>query len=269
MLPSRSRRERAYRAGYRDGMAEGQNPIFPFKGIPQIGFVTTGAKFTFERSWPESFIAYERAVLEQLRRVEEARVINVDAQSNDYKAALERLQNDIERELRFVREAVDGEVRLSHLEKYVVDALRALSFRPEGVREYQTVEEFVAEDHRRGGYSQPGDLILFGAVYGSRWRLENPIARWNTTEWEVGLLGHGDGSAEVYAVEHFRTGGSHPRFGTGRVWLLATPRNVGVARDWLEESERNTQQERNSLVALATRLAHPACRNTVEADVDE
>lgn len=57
--------ERGRRLGRREGL--------PFAGIPRVFPFTHGADFRFDRSWFDSFLHYERQILEELRNAQRAR----------------------------------------------------------------------------------------------------------------------------------------------------------------------------------------------------
>ena len=163
------------------------------------------------------------------------------------------MQKRIERELAEVRPAVEAELADGRGRACVVEALRASPQRPDWVREYGSLEEFVEEDRRRAVFDWPVRRDASGADFGGRWGLEDPFKRWRTSAWRVSWLGPDDEPThEVYAIERrpqFRRQPDDSRF--GRVWVL------GVLPDWesvrgaLDELQMHAQDERNSLIAAA------------------
>jgi hypothetical protein len=259
--------ERGRLVGQREGLA--------FNGVPRVGLWTRGVEFEFEISWLESFVSYERAVLEDLRRVQFARWRESRAAASSPLGPLRRgggdedrlqdLQASIEAELSAARAAVDAE--LVHQEHqcsrsvearrcaYAVEAMRASPQRPDWVREFQSLEEFVAEDRRRGVFDWPGRRDAGGADFGGRWRLENSFRRWETSSWRVSWLGPFDRSDEstyeVYAIERL----SDPMPGAEhcfkRVWVLGKLPDWKRAEAALLEPQLCAQDDRNSLIVAA------------------
>lgn len=271
-----------------------------FPGVPSVPGWTHGTKLQFRRSWFDTFCDYERALVEDLRRVQQRRQVVQrelaaarnrcdDASASrgrlhsqtphrlvarlEKRYAIRRgartiallmaevtaherraaggaaLQHNVERELRVVREAVDAELHEGRGRARLVAALRADPVRPLGVREYASVDDFVAEDPRRALADWPARRDAGGADYGYKWGLENPIQRWEVTRWRISWLGIERGIDEVYAIEL-------PRWlpdesGSGRVWLLGVIRSADVLHSALGALELDGQGERNSLVAAA------------------
>lgn len=67
--------ECSYEDGFARGREVGRVEGLAFEGVPQLGAWTMGAEFRFRRSWFDSYVDYERAVLEELRRVQWMRSI--------------------------------------------------------------------------------------------------------------------------------------------------------------------------------------------------
>jgi hypothetical protein len=236
--------ERGREVGRREGMA--------FKGVPALSPWSTGVEFRFERSWFDSFVSYERSLVETLRQVQRARWIeraHWDGASNSRDSAFEMLQRRIADELALVRDAVDAERATGRGRACVVDALRAEPNRPVGVWELPDVEIFVREDQRRALPDWPERRDAGGADYGSHWRLEDPLRPWITSQWRVSWLNADDPTYEVYAIE--RMPAFREEAQTGRVWLLGVLRDYGPAHEMLSELQLHAQGERNSLVVVA------------------
>jgi hypothetical protein len=295
--------ERGRAVGFREGR---YGP--PLGGLPAFAPLTRGVRFAFERSWFDSFVAYERSVLEQLRLVQRERwlesqlsvalwdkleeaeeavrtapdelrsmawrrrwalrvsrpwlsavaEVRSEVERQEHSSSLlERMQRRIEQELRAARLAVDAELDTGRGQACTVEAMRGPPLRPAGVREFRSVRAFVAQDDRRAR-TQAGPLDLGGEDYGARWRLENPVRRWDTTRWRVSWLcveeetRREDPTYEVYAVELL----DEPA-GTsdGRVWLMGTIQERKVIATILPELERHASGESNSLVVVAARIS--------------
>lgn len=219
----------------------------PFVGVRRPAGEKWGARFAFRRSPVDSFIAYERDLLDELRRAQQAA----------WRAGEPSLELDyreeIEAELGRVREVVDAELTQGHGHACVVEAMRASPERPSSVYELPDLDAFVEQDRRRAVPGWPARRDTGGADFGHRWRLENPFRRWETTRWRISwLCEHDEGPTnEVYAIEILDR--PHPdeprRF--GRVWLLGVLPDWGAVRQALEALELNGQDERNSLIAAA------------------
>jgi hypothetical protein len=164
-------------------------------------------------------------------------------------SGLRILEQNVADELSKVRAAVDSELEDGRGRAFIVDAMRTAPNRPRGVREYRDIDEFVREDPRRA-LGRPGVTDAGGMDFGYRWRLEDPVQRWKTTEWRVSWLGLDDPTHEIDAIERLHWHSDDART-TGRVWLLgAVPDKEDVYRV-TSELERYAQRERNSLVVLA------------------
>jgi hypothetical protein len=162
-----------------------------------------------------------------------------------------------DRELWRVRAAVDAELGGGRGRRCVVEALRLDPNRPDGVRELPDADTFVAEDPRRAGFASPHGMELGGEDYGLRWNLEDPIRRWETSQWRISWLGIDRPTYEVYAVEMTSVRGQAARR-SGRVWILGRIESRSVVREALEELEFYAQAERNSLVAAARAVQRAA-----------
>lgn len=243
--------EDAFERGREVGRREG----LPFRGVPRVPLVTTDVRFAFERSWIDSFIAYERAVTRQLRAVQQQRWIERQNSLDEARdETLASLQDLIREELLVARDAVDAELATGRGRRCVVQAIRSAPMRPPGVRAFRDVAAFIAEDPRRAIPDWPRTRDAGGADYGAHWRLENPIRRWNTTTWRVSWLNMGDPTYELYAIELLQ--GGEPA--GGRVWLLGRLTESAAVEATVTELERYAQRERNSLVVVAEAVAQAA-----------
>lgn len=83
------------RAGFDEGVKVGRTEGMGFTAIPALVGVTRGASFAFESSWFHSYVAYERDLLDDLRRVQRERWI-VAGDGEAVQARLEEAQRDVE-----------------------------------------------------------------------------------------------------------------------------------------------------------------------------
>ena len=240
--------DRDIEEAFERGRLVGQREGFAFNGVPPVAPWSHGAKFRFKTSWFDSFVAYERDVLDDLRRAQHGRWVE---RETDYEANLTQLQERLKVELSAVRSAVDRELEEGRGRPCVVEAMRALPQRPLSVCEYESLDAFVDQDRRRAVFDWPSRRDAAGADYGYRWRLENPFKRWETTQWRVSWLCEDDDSTkEVYAIEFLpeEAGGSGL---FRRVWLLGKLQHWGAAEQVLGDLQRYAQNERNSLIVAA------------------
>ncbi len=222
----------------------------PFRGVPSAGPLQGRVSFRFTRSWIDSFIAYERKLTERLRQVQRERWFALQSGRDDL--SWSSLQDQVEEELRAAKEAVDTELETGRGRACIVDAIRASPRPARGVIEYSGVEEFVAEDPRRALADWPVRKDAGGADYGYRWRVENPLRRWETTKWRVSWLDHEDSTGEIYAKECREI--SEGAW-SERVWLLGRlPDRSSEGYSILTELELHGQSERNSLAALTNAM---------------
>jgi hypothetical protein len=259
---------RTLEEAFERGRAVGRREGLAFEGIPPCSPWTTGASFRFERSWFDSFVAYERELLEQLRALQQQRWLQsldpaTRSSRNDIQVQVAglvgRLQHQIERELRSARSAVDAELETGRGRSCTVAAMRAAPNRPVGVREVLEVGRFVADDPRRSLPDWPARRDAGGADYGWKWRLEDPLRPWTTSRWRVSWLCIDDPTYEVYAIERLKNPfGRGPN--TGRVWLFGVLRDHQFVDTALRELERYAQAERNSLVVVAKAVRDAARR---------
>jgi hypothetical protein len=238
--------------GFAEGREIGQREGLPFVGVNPLPPHHRGAKFEFARSWVDSFVSYERDLTECLRSVQRRRFLGKDQLRREEEFTLSAAQKEIEVELDAARRAVDVEVERGLGRPRITDALRGPPRRPRGVREYPTIEAFVAEDRRRALFDWPDRRDAGGSDWGTGWGLERPIRRWETTRWRVSWLGNDDPTNEVYAVEFVPL--PNPGPGTRRVWMMGTLAN------WKEVEAAisplySVRHERNSLVAVANAVA--------------
>jgi len=254
--------EDRYRQGYRDGylraLEEWRRDGSPFAGIEPVDLVTRGARYAFRTSFFDSFVDYERQVTKVDRDVQQAcwRAW-AHGRREEVRRRVELLQQFrrevVDDQLWRVRDAVDAVLSGGEGRQCVVDALRAAPNRPDGVREFPDVEAFVADDRRRALPDWPARRDAGGADYGSRWRLENPLHRWETTSWRLSWLCMHDPTYELYGIELLRPmREEQPR--TGRVWLLGRLESEEAVDDAVRELMRHAQAERNSLVAVASAI---------------
>jgi hypothetical protein len=80
--------EDGHRAGFDEGVKVGRTEGMGFTAIPALVGVTRGASFAYERSWFHAYVAYERDLLDDLRRVQRERWIL----AGDGEAVHERLE---------------------------------------------------------------------------------------------------------------------------------------------------------------------------------
>ncbi|HEY2716141.1 MAG TPA: hypothetical protein VGI73_07965 [Solirubrobacterales bacterium] len=254
--------EREFERGRRVGHLEQTG----FSGIPR-SHLLPGARFRFRRSLFDSFLDYEREVLENLRQAQRLRWLRSrDRSPSDHAEDLQRIEAEIRSELWKVREAVDAEREEGRGRACAVEALRASPQMPTTVAEYSAAE-FAREDERRKVRWHEDWVDLSGADFGHDWGLENPFRRWEVSRWRISWLcddrfswnpgeaPHGEGgsgTAEVYSVEGPRR---HPADGEQRVWLLGVLRTRQAVGEALEELTRHGMRERNSLVAAANAVA--------------
>lgn len=181
-----------------------------------------------------------------LDEVANAVAMLVDRQRRE--SALRNLEQSISEELSRVGAAVDAELEEGRGRACVVDAMRRVPNRPTGVREYRDVHHFAQEDPRRALSTGRGGIDAGGMDFGFKWRLEDPVQRWNTTRWRVSWLD--DSTFELYAIEYMK-----PQLPNGpvtdRVWLLGVLHDRADVDDLILEFETYAQHERNSLVAVA------------------
>jgi hypothetical protein len=240
--------DREIEEAFERGRLVGQREGLAFTEVPPVAPWSHGAKFRFKTSWFESFVAYERDVLDDLRRVQHGRWVE---RGTDYEADLEQLQEKLEVELSAVRSAVDRELEEGRGRPCVVEAMRVPPQRPLSVCEFESLDAFVDQDRRRAVFDWPRRRDAAGADYGYRWRLENPFKRWETTQWRVSWLCEDDDSTkEVYAVEFFPAEIGGARL-FGRVWLLGKLQDWQAAKRALGDLQRHAQNERNSLIVAA------------------
>ncbi len=153
-----------------------------FAGIPR-SHLLPGARFRFRRSLFDSYLDYEREVLENLRELQRFRWLRRDSQAGAFDPPLDgaeergRLEAAIRSELWTAREAVDAELEEGRGLACAVEALRASPQTPATVLEY-SAEEFAREDSRRELRSDTDWVDLSGADFGHQWGLENPFRRW-------------------------------------------------------------------------------------------
>ena len=269
--------EEVFERGRRVGQLEG----IPFQGVQSIGSWLPGARFTFFSSWFESFVRYERHVVESLRELQRMRWLLqqgvVEAKtsvllSGHSKETLEHLEQEIQDELMRVRWAVDGTLEEGCGRASVVGALRASPQRPVSVTEYDDAAAFIAEDPRRGIRNPEHVAVRPGTSFGNYWRLENPFRRWETSSWCIAWLcdphkplweawedeewfvaDEEDVTNEVYAIEALDK--SNPFAEDGRVWLLGAIQKRASINRALDELKLHAMRDRNSLVAAADAIA--------------
>jgi hypothetical protein len=253
----RSDIEEAFERGRQVGRQEG----LAFEGVPRLGPLP-GAEFRFVDSWFESYVEYERRVVDNLRRVQHLRWLK-----HREPLDLEAIEGDVLRELRRVQRAVDVEREEGRGRACVVAAMRALPQLPGSVREYGSMAEFVAEDERRAVFDWPAREDLGGADFGLWWSLENPFKRWLTTGWRISWLceegkfmgaddlvhdDDGEATTELYALEFPNRDGGRRH---GRVWLLGKLRTRAAVDRALFDLQVHAIRERNSLIAAADAVA--------------
>jgi len=167
-------------------------------------------------------------------------------------ARLRQLEQTIEDEIHAAVRAVDAELEEGRGRRCVIDAMRAQPQRPPGVRELRDLGAFIDGDRRRGVIDWPERHDAGGADFGFYWRLEDPLRRWETTEWRVSWLCIGeDPTHELYALEFLPEAGRRDQR-TGRVWLLGKLSDWNAVEAAIGDLERYAQRERNSLIAVAT-----------------
>lgn len=196
-----------------------------------------------------------------LNEVTDAESMLADSQSRE--AMLRTLEQSIADQLSRVAAAVDVELEEGRGRACVVDAMRRVPNRPSGVREYRDVREFVLEDPRRALPTLRGETDAGGEDFGSKWRLEDPVRRWNTTRWRVSWLY--DTTHELYAIEYMKP---HLPNGppTDRVWLLGVLHDRADVDHLILELETYAQRERNSLVALAHAVSAACAARRVRSE---
>ena len=241
--------EREIEEAFERGRQVGQREGLAFKGTQPVRPWCHGVRFRFKTSWFDSFVAYERELLEDLRRVQCGRWLDHrDGREDD----LGTLHKEIEDELAAARDAVDAELREERGNPRIVEAMRASPQLPDHVVEFADLESFVAADRRRGVFDWPHRRDAGGADFGHRWRLEDCFRRWQTTRWRVSwLCERKDPTGEVYAIEFLD--GPSPRDGYqfGRVWLLGELHGWDNAMRALGDLQLDVQNERNSLIVVA------------------
>jgi len=266
-MADRSEFDRGFEEGLRLGRVEGHL----FEDLPRTGALP-GARFAFYRSLFDSYADYERQAIAQLRAIQHvrwsARRGDPDPSSRAEVEAvrLDELEAAASRELWRARVAVDAELEAGRGRACVVEAMRAQPQTPASVAEY-AMEEFVAEDRRRGVFDWPARLDLGGADFGSAWSLEDPFRRWLTTGWRISWLCdhdkfmgddelvHGDGdeaTAEVYALEVWPRDVDRRE---ARVWLLGKLHTRAAVDRALDDLQLHAMRERNSVVAAAEAVA--------------
>jgi hypothetical protein len=300
--------ERELGAAFQRGLDMGRKEDayrFLLKGVPAFDPWTKRVEFEATPSLFDSLVAFERDLLEQLRRLQRERWVerqdHADLQQDleeaeeltrcateelrgiawpyrwklrlfkpwlktmaearfefarhqEKSAQLEGIQRYLEAELRTARRAVDAELETGRGHLCTVEAMRTPPTRPVGVREYKSVRAFVDEDPRRGLNGGPGLPDAGGEDYGWNWRLENPIRRWETTRWRLSRLSVSttgeEPTYEMYAVQL----GEMDSTTRERVWLMGVVPDRRKVAEILSEFEIHAQRERNSLVAVASKI---------------
>jgi hypothetical protein len=270
--------ERGFRRGLRIGRAEKET----FRTLPAVGEWLPGIRLFFFRSWFFSAVVHRRRLIANLREVQRVRWLldhepdSVPEEASAFLADLPQLERDYEHEtwdaLFMAEELLDeGAGRAS-----VVATMQATPQRPGSAVEYDDLRRFLEESPGRGAIYPTHVVIRPGAVYGTRWQLENPFRRWETTNWTIGwlcgpykemrerladdplLAGEADEldakeSHEIYAIESLDS--MDPWAEDGRVWLLGTVRKRALVEEALREISRHAMEDRNSLVAAAEAVA--------------
>jgi hypothetical protein len=245
--------------GFEEGREVGRREGLPFAGIDPFPPFYPGVQFRFAESWVESFVAYERDLTACLRIVQRSLFFRRGKSDRAEEMALAEAQKKIEEELVEARRAVDAEVARGLGPTGIADALRGPPRRPRGVREYPSVDAFVAEDQRRALPNWPARRDAGGSDAGLNWGLEQQLRRWERTGWRISWLGNdraafaGRGPTnEVYAIENALPRGTAGA--TRRVWLL------GSMPTWDDVMAvvfplYPVRLERNSLVAAANAVS--------------
>jgi hypothetical protein len=280
--------EDAFERGRRVGQLEG----IPFRGIQSLESWLPGAHFEFYSSWFDSFVRYERSLVENLRLVHRMRWLSrrdaletkTGTQPNEpLPWRLREIEEEIKAELLEARLAVDAEIKEGRGRACVVAALRAAPQRPVSVVEYANVAAFVEQDRRRAVRDWPHREAAAGADFGHGWQLENPFRRWDTTRWRISWLcgpnkliwaddeelygEEGDVTNEVYANESLDS--SERYANDGRVWLLGKIHTrTGLDRA-LVDLTLYAMRERNSLVAAANAVAEASAKERHRRPDDE
>jgi hypothetical protein len=242
-------------------MAAGRRQVLPFDDIPHIVGVTAGTSFEFERSWFDSYLAFERSAREDQRRVQRAGwLVNRDlrrASSSEVMVdcqrrlwLLVRLERFISDQVWAAKRAVDAELEEGRGRRCTVEAMRAEPRPPASVERHSDAIAWIEADRRRGVPDWPGRLDAGGEDYGYHWTLENPTRRWQTSRWRVSWLSMGDPTYEVYAIE-LPDRRSEAAETSRRLWVLGKLRERELVRDALVDLQRYAMNERNSLIAAA------------------
>ncbi|MGN6276458.1 MAG: hypothetical protein ACTHNP_11115 [Solirubrobacterales bacterium] len=231
-----------FERGYRAAQLERLGP----KGITRSRLLP-GAEYRFRDGHFQSAVRYECDVMENLRHLQRLR--RDDPTSED----LRQLEEEVKSELRLARSSVDALRREAIGRSEVVKAMRALPQRPGTALEYASFIEAVEDDPGRALPDWPAREDLGGADFGTRWSLENPIRRWETTRWRISWLC--ETTNEVYAIEFKSQTG--PRQ-LGRVWILGQLTSWDAARRALEDLSLRAMDYRNSLIVAAEAVARVA-----------
>jgi hypothetical protein len=269
---------------YRRGRSEGLAAARPFQGVKGL------VRFPDEQPSHDAVARYERALLEalpeaysQIRIAQRSAERGSDSHANDEtsRQAAEAVRDDLVGEIERVRQWLDAFVKRA--EEYVAARpdLRgqvAPPSLPPGTREYDSIEEFVAENRRRGVSDWETRKVATGADFGYDWTWQDPKRPWVVSTWRVSYI---DELKEVYACENAQT--RYTRYvsfdGEDKrpraVVLLrsdfevdAPPRADGEENAWppmllsfpptwefLSELQGTLMRQRNSLVLLADALS--------------
>lgn len=251
--------EDAFQRGWNHGKRDGHG----LPGVPPIPPLTRGVRFSFQRSWADSYINYERALTDELRRLQaqvhaewcargSARSTRPSLRSlwaarhrQDWTP--ESLAELVAQELHEARRAVDGELEQGHGNANVAHGIRWAPIRPYGVRAFDTVAACVADRPERAWARGANDLG--GWDFGLAWHMENPLARWQTTAWRISWLE--SSTSELYAIEAGSAGSQR------RVWILGALSDEDRVRELLY-GLMPAMHERNSLV-VAARAVRDVC----------
>ncbi len=247
--------EEAFDAGRRTGRSE----VAPFAAVPLL--------VTFPDTVPvhEAVIEYERRLLEAL------------PQAHLRPARAAELESRLLDELTAVREWLDAFVESARAYAAEAPYLRRDPRPvppPQEVRVYASVDEFVAEDPRRGLPDWPERRDARGSDHGGSWTWHDVDRPWAVTVWRVSLIRE---LSEVYAIQvaDRGTGGwelapdQRPR----PVWLLASgvdtsPRHPLLTRNPMAERlsgwAAQLMRKRDSLLLLVDALGDHRVRSQVD-----
>lgn len=256
----------------------GRRERLAFGGIASVGRWLPGVRFEFDTSWFDSFLAYERELVGNLRLLQQVRWLERRGEVSltelrlpaPAAGGLARIEVEILEELCSIRRAVDSELDEGRGRRCVVEALRASPQRPASVVEYASMAAFVEEDRRRGMGRPPDREDGGGADLGAAWRVENPFRRWETTAWRISWLcntdkdlfggdddavhgGEDGATCELYAFERYTN--NHAVRCPRRVWLLGTLHTRARVNRALDDLRLYAMHERNSLIAAAAAVA--------------